>query len=62
MLCFLQGMSETEARALSGVTYLGCGISIICLLLTLLCMVVFRYSYCKDSFSEYLFPYLAGRH
>ena len=47
-------MSETEAMALSGVTYLGCGISIICILLTLLCMVVFRYSYCKDSFSEYL--------
>ncbi|CAI8057672.1 Latrophilin-like protein LAT-2 [Geodia barretti] len=38
----LEGMSETEAMALSGVTYLGCGISIICILLTLLCMVVFR--------------------
>lgn len=38
-----QDMSSTEEKALSVATYIGCGISIFCLLQTLFWMVILRY-------------------
>ena len=42
MCIILQDISQEERTALSAVSYVGCGISIICLLITLIVLVYYR--------------------
>ena len=42
MLATLQDISSEEKTALSAVSYIGCGISIVCLLVTIIVLVYYR--------------------